>query len=255
MSESLIKTNALSFKKGETIFKEGDIGEEMFIIKSGKVEVVKNVQGEEMVLATLEANSFFGEMVLFGDKHRSATIRAVDDTSTIQINKRILEIQLSKAPDWFVAIMRTLVLRLKETNKRIQSRYYINLDYSLIKMILLVMNATGTRKESELSAEFGRVIKDLRLILGVSQDAVMNKLKDFTFIHLIKYSKDENTITIPDIEKTKEFLLFLQGKKDKKTRLTSMFEDLQKDTKKMQYYERLHQLLSRGQEESGEKNN
>ena len=59
MSESLIKTNALSFKKGETIFKEGDIGEEMFIIKSGKVEVVKNVQGEEMVLATLEANSFF----------------------------------------------------------------------------------------------------------------------------------------------------------------------------------------------------
>jgi CRP/FNR family cyclic AMP-dependent transcriptional regulator len=246
MSESLIKTNAKSYKKDETIFKEGDIGEEMYIIKSGRVEVVRNVQGEEMVLATLEANSFFGEMALFGDKHRSATIRAVDDTSTIQINRSILDLQLSKAPDWFVAIMRTLVLRLKETNKRIQSRYYINLDYSLIKMILLVMNVIGTRKDSELSADFRPVIKDLRLILGVSQAEVVNKLKDFTFIHLIKYSIDDNTITMPDVEKTNEFLLFLQGKKDNKTRLTSKFEDLQKDTKKMQYYERLYQLLSRG---------
>ena len=76
-----------------------------------------------MVLATLEANSFFGEMALFGDKRRSATIRALEETLTIRINRSILDLQLSKAPDWFAAIMRTLALRLKETNKRVQSRY------------------------------------------------------------------------------------------------------------------------------------
>ncbi len=41
MPETLIKTNTMSFKRGKTVFREGDIGEEMYIIKSGKVEVVK----------------------------------------------------------------------------------------------------------------------------------------------------------------------------------------------------------------------
>ncbi len=192
----------------------------------------KKVQDEEMVLATLEANSFFGEMALFGDKRRSATIRALEETLTIRINRSILDLQLSKAPDWFAAIMRTLALRFKETNKRVQSRYYINLEYSLIKMFLLTMNVLGTRKGSELSAELGPVLRDVQLILGVSKEGLLVKLKDFSFIQMILFSETENNITVPDIDKAKNFLLFLQGKKDKKTRLTSALDDLQDDTKK-----------------------
>ena len=111
-------------------------------------------------------------------------------------------------------------------------------------MFLLIMNVLGTRKGSELSAELGSVLRDVQLILGVSKEGLLVKLKGFSFIQMIKFSETENNITVPDIDKAKNFLLFLQGKKDKKTRLTSAFDNLQDDTKKMQCFERLYQLLT-----------
>lgn len=250
MPETLIKSNVLAFKKGDTIFKEGDVGEVMYIIRSGRVEVVKNVNDEELVLATLDANSFFGEMALFGDKTRSATIRAVDDTQMLSINKHILDSQLSRVPDWFVAIMRTLVIRLKDTNKRLKSRYYINLEYSLLKMILWVASALGEKTDNEVKAPLGQTIRDVQAILGVSKDEILVKLKDFVFIKLLTYSPEANELIISDVERLNKFLLFMQGKKDKKTRMTSEFSKLNKDSEVMQYFEKIFRLLARRKGES-----
>lgn len=250
MAETLIKSNSLTFKKGETIFKEGDVGDVMYIIKSGRVEIVKNVNDEELVLATLDANSFFGEMALFGDKKRSATVRAVDNTQMISINKYILDAQLSRAPDWFVAIMRTLVIRLKDTNKRLKSRYYISLEYSLLKMILWVASVNGEKTEEGIVAPLGKTVRDVQAILGVSKDEVLVKLKDFVFVKLLTYSADANEITILDVERLNKFLLFMQGKKDKKTRMSSNFGNLSKDTEIMQYFEKILRLLGRRKGES-----
>ncbi|GAI76222.1 unnamed protein product [marine sediment metagenome] len=58
-----------SFKKGEVVFNEGDQGNAMYIIKSGKVDVIKDTGKEEIVLATLEQKSFFGEMALLVTLH------------------------------------------------------------------------------------------------------------------------------------------------------------------------------------------
>jgi len=252
MAETLIKSKALTYKKGETIFKEGDVGDEMYIIKSGRVEIVKNINDEELVLATLDANSFFGEMALFGDKKRSATVRAVDDTQMITINKYILDAQLSRVPDWFVAIMKTLVIRLKDTNKRLKSRYYISLEYSLLKMILWVASAHGEKTDEGITAPLGKTVRDVQAILGVSKDEVLVKLKDFVFVKLLKFSAEKNEIVIPDVERLNTFLLFMQGKKDKKTRMTSAFNKLSKDETSMQYYEKIFRLIGRRKGEAAD---
>lgn len=252
MPESIIKSNTLTFKKGDTIFKEGDTGSEMYIIKSGRVEVVKNINDEELILATLATSSFFGEMALFGDKVRSATVRALDDTVMITINNAVLDVQLSRVPDWFVAIMRTLVNRLKDTNKRLKSRYYINLEYSLLKMFLWLVTVQKNEDSDELKAPLGSVVRDIQTILGVSKEEVLVKLKDFTFVKLIHFSAGANEITIPDPDRLKEFLLFMQGKSDKKTRLSHDFGKLQKDAEKVQYYEKIFRLLSRKKGEKAE---
>jgi len=245
MAETVVKTTPIFYKTGETIFKEGDIGEKMYIIKSGRVEVVKKIHDEEVVLATLEQNSFFGEMALFGDKRRTATVRAVEDTELIPINKRILDVQLLRVPDWFVAILRTLVLRLKETNKRLKSRYTISLEYSLLKVFFWIIHLYGEREKGSTKAQLGPVIREVQTVLGVSKEEAMTKLKDFSFVQLIKFSEAKNEIFIPNADKLKDFLLFLQGKQDKRTRLTHAFEALQKDTVKMQYFEKIYRLLTR----------
>ncbi len=239
-------------KKGETLFNDGDAGDEMYIIKSGSVEIVKKIKDEEVVLAVLDPPSFFGEMALFGDKRRSASVRAVRDTEIVPITKGILDLQLRKVPDWFVAILKTLVLRLKDTNKRLRSRYPINLEYSLMKLFLMVTKERGDMDKKGYKAELGPVCREVENILSVSHKEAMEKLKDFSFIQLIKFSESTNEISIPDEDKLKSFLLFLQGKSDKKTRMTQAFENLQKDKEKMQYFERLHRLLARKKGNDGD---
>ncbi|MFC1562082.1 Crp/Fnr family transcriptional regulator [candidate division KSB1 bacterium] len=245
MQSVVTKRTSVVFKKGQTIFREGDIGEEMYIIKSGRIEVVKRVRDEEMILARLQAGSFFGEMALFGDKHRSATVRVIEDCEMIVIDKRILEAQFVRAPDWFVSIMRTLVQRLKETNKRLKSRYTISFEYSILKLVLWIAVKEGTQENGVLKSELSTVYRTVHSILGVSKTELLEKLRDFNFVHMVKYSEEQNSVTIPDEKKLTDFLLFLQAKADKKTRMTSDFEKLKSDPVLLQYFERIYRLLAR----------
>ncbi|RJQ30862.1 MAG: cyclic nucleotide-binding domain-containing protein [Actinobacteria bacterium] len=73
------------FNNGEILFKEGAEGNDMYVIRRGKVEIYRGNDGHEVVLATLGPGDFFGEMVFFGDKTRSASARVVEDDSEVQV--------------------------------------------------------------------------------------------------------------------------------------------------------------------------
>ena len=61
----------------------------MYVVQSGKVEVVHTTEsGEDQQLATLKAGEFFGEMAIFEDEVRSATVRAVGDTRVLEVDKK-----------------------------------------------------------------------------------------------------------------------------------------------------------------------
>ena len=61
------------FPKGHVLFNEGDEGEDMYIIQSGRVAIKKNVPHGETILAMLEKGDFFGEMAILERMPRSAT--------------------------------------------------------------------------------------------------------------------------------------------------------------------------------------
>ena len=79
------------FPADHIIFKEGDSGEKMYVIKRGQVQVIR----ENTILAVLKENNFFGEMALVSDEPRNATIKTVTDLEVLTLNqydfKRLLE--------------------------------------------------------------------------------------------------------------------------------------------------------------------
>jgi len=119
MSEILVKQIIKKFKKGDFIFKENEFGIEMYIIKSGKVQVSKKVNDKEIILEVLTKREFFGEMALFSDKIRTATAVALEDTEVIVITKNMLDSQLRNVPPWFVTMFKAIVRRLEKADKRI----------------------------------------------------------------------------------------------------------------------------------------
>jgi len=82
--QSVISTATLkNFKAGEELFHEGDEGDTLHLVRAGSLTVSKTVGGKEVVLSYLPAGNYVGEMALFGDSKRTATIKAAVATETI----------------------------------------------------------------------------------------------------------------------------------------------------------------------------
>lgn len=115
------KGYAAEYKAGDFIFREGDLGTEMYIINEGKVEILNVVGDEEQVLAVLEKGDFFGEMSVLEDLPRAATARAATDVRLLQINGSTFDQLLQGNPEIAVRMMRKLSRRLRETDEMIKS--------------------------------------------------------------------------------------------------------------------------------------
>ncbi|MGD0851105.1 Crp/Fnr family transcriptional regulator [Bradyrhizobium sp.] len=102
-----------SAKAGETIFKEGDEAQQLFVIKSGEVRI----QAGNRTLAELSTNHIFGEMALIDDAPRSATAIAKTDVELVPISEKQFLFLVSQTPFFALKVMRVLARRLRATNK------------------------------------------------------------------------------------------------------------------------------------------
>lgn len=77
----------LHFETDEIVFHEGDIGDYLYIITDGEVEVYQERDGQKKVISTLGPSSYFGEMALMNQRYRSATIRCTKPTNLLALKK------------------------------------------------------------------------------------------------------------------------------------------------------------------------
>ncbi len=110
-----------TYSKGQIIFREGDEGHRMFIVKSGDVEIIKGHGSDDVRLDTIHTQGILGEMVFFGAKKRAATAIAVTDVELISISQQMFDDVLKKVPDWFISILKIEISRLKKTDNRVLS--------------------------------------------------------------------------------------------------------------------------------------
>jgi CRP-like cAMP-binding protein len=118
------KTSAgyiLELREGDFVFREGELGTEMYIIHEGKVEILSGSGGGEQLLSVLEKGDFFGEMAILEDLPRAASARAVTDVKLLQINGSTFDQLLRNNPEIAVRMMRKLARRLRETDELLRS--------------------------------------------------------------------------------------------------------------------------------------
>lgn len=93
------KVNAIQIPAGSTIFKEGDSGDSIFIITHGEVAIIsKNSKGEEVEVAKLKDENFFGEFAYFSNSKRHASAIASADTELLELTRDILSGVTEKHP-------------------------------------------------------------------------------------------------------------------------------------------------------------
>jgi CRP/FNR family transcriptional regulator, cyclic AMP receptor protein len=103
---------ARSYKAGEVIFREGDPAEELFVVKTGAVEIRLG----NRLLETLPERSIFGEMALIDQGPRSATAVAATDAILVPVGEKQFLLMVSRTPYFALNVMRVLVQRLRTSN-------------------------------------------------------------------------------------------------------------------------------------------
>ena len=109
-------------RKGQALFREGDQGEEMFLVRDGTILVSKAVTGKvEQVLARFGAGDFFGEMSLFDHSPRSATIQAETEAALLALDRanlnRLIEVNPRAAAAFFHGLVLVFIERLRASGE------------------------------------------------------------------------------------------------------------------------------------------
>jgi CRP-like cAMP-binding protein len=111
------------FTAGQVVFEEGELGDSLYVIVSGEVEVLRrDEKGNPQLLTQLGPPEFFGEMSLIDKEYRSATVRARSDAELLQLTAENLTTFRKQHRDGFtfvvINIARVLSARLRESNAR-----------------------------------------------------------------------------------------------------------------------------------------
>lgn len=105
------------YHDGEEIIRQGNTGESMYVVQSGRVEVLqRSDNGGEQHLAFLEAGNFFGEMSVFEKEVRSATVRAAGEARVLKIDKKTLLRRIREDPLLAVNLLKTMSHRIRALN-------------------------------------------------------------------------------------------------------------------------------------------
>ncbi|NIP18152.1 MAG: cyclic nucleotide-binding domain-containing protein [Xanthomonadales bacterium] len=101
------------FDDGEIIIQQGSTGKCMYVIQDGQVEVVQSSDQGEQHLATLRPGDFFGEMAIFENEVRSATVRAVGKAKILQVDKKTLLRRIKEDPLLAVNLLKSMSHRIR----------------------------------------------------------------------------------------------------------------------------------------------
>ena len=106
-----------TYSAGQCVCKAGDPSSSLFIIKTGTVEIVTTVDGEQQVVATFSDGEFFGEMALFEYAPRSADVRVVLETVLFEIPKEDFDRFLLEQPS---IVARLLYSMMEDMSRRVR---------------------------------------------------------------------------------------------------------------------------------------
>ena len=108
-----------TYQDGENIVRQGEMGDCMYVIQEGQVEIICENNGEEVCLAIREAGEFFGEMAIFERTVRSATVRALGPARILTIDKKKFLRRIQEDPTLAFRIVEIMSRRIRELSEEV----------------------------------------------------------------------------------------------------------------------------------------
>jgi CRP/FNR family cyclic AMP-dependent transcriptional regulator len=164
-----------SLPRSTTIMASGDPTDSLYIVLSGRLKVMmSDAEGKEVILSILGPGEFFGEMGLIDDAPRSASVVSIEPCELLSIAKRDFKKCLAENFEMAQAVMRGLVRRLRDADRKIGSLALLDV-YGRVARLLLDMAET-VDGEKIVTKRLPK--QDIAKMIGASREMVSRVMKD-----------------------------------------------------------------------------
>lgn len=175
------------YAAGETILREDEPGDLFFVIVRGQVKVfVDSEHGREVVLTQLQAGDFFGEMALFSNENRSASVSALTASELVVMRRKDFLAVLETDFPITRRILATLCERLRRADEMIESLVLLDVGGRLAAYLLRLARESGTPQEGGWLAFTRPTHQVIANSIGASRETVTRLLRQFADRDLIR---------------------------------------------------------------------
>ncbi|MBW2674400.1 MAG: Crp/Fnr family transcriptional regulator [Deltaproteobacteria bacterium] len=191
-----------SLKKGEALFRKGDEGTSLYIVKAGSVKIVlPSDMGDEVAAAILSKGDFFGEMALLDGMPRSADVVALEPSELLALNQEDFLAFLKGNEGAIQSIFSYLSMQLRRTDELLEDAHFLNISTRFARRLVELARKYGRRggPKDPVEIDLQLTQKDLASIVGTTRESINKELRVLREKGLV--NAEGNTLQILDLER------------------------------------------------------
>lgn len=203
---------AKKFQRGSVIFAEFDVGESFYLVQSGRVRLIKIINGKERYLDVLQPGEIFGEMSILDNSPRSASAVAYDDVVALEFNRENFEVLMMGNPAIAMRLLKTFVRRIY-TQKRRFMILTIQDSTARVGDVFLMLDETQPHVDRSSDARsFDISIEEIARWAGLSDREVQDALRRLSDQR--KVECQERRIVVKNMTDLNRYVTMRRGKGD-----------------------------------------
>jgi CRP-like cAMP-binding protein len=170
---------AKTYEPGEVIIAEYEPGDSFYLIQSGRVQLVKCVNGSKKNLDVLKPGEFFGEMAILDNSPRSATCMAAGRVKCLEFNKENFELLITGNPQMALLLLKLFCKRIYDQKRRFRILVIKDLQARLADVFMLLDEMNPVINEAEKQRRFNVTIADIAHWAGLSAEVTRDEINKF----------------------------------------------------------------------------
>ncbi|KOX31656.1 Crp/Fnr family transcriptional regulator [Saccharothrix sp. NRRL B-16348] len=180
-AEALAQTlESVEFPRGHVIFAEGEPGDRLYIIQSGKVKIGrKSPDGRENLLGIFGPSDMFGELSIFDPGPRTSTATTVTEVRAVSMDRPALRQWITNRPEIAEQLLRALARRLRRTNSMLADLIFTDVPGRVAKALLQLAQRFGSQEAGLLRVTHDLTQEEIAQFVGASRETVNKALADF----------------------------------------------------------------------------
>ncbi|MGI9093311.1 MAG: Crp/Fnr family transcriptional regulator [Mycobacteriales bacterium] len=170
----------LDAPRGRVIFHEGERGDSLYVVLSGKVKLGRHsADGRENVVAILGPSDQFGELSVFDPGPRMSTATAVTDARLARMSKQTLGAWIGGHPEISERLLHVFARRLRRTEHMLADLIFTDVPGRVAKQLLQLARQFGQQESGQLRVAHDLTQEELAQLVGASRETVNKALADF----------------------------------------------------------------------------